>query len=260
MDGAGMRARMAAGETLFGLGVRLARSGEIALLAKAAGFDWLFVDMEHNALSIDTAAQICLAAQAAGLPALVRIPGADPLTAARLLDGGAAGIVVPHVDTVEQIRPIVEHCRFPPRGRRSIGGPLPQLRYASLPAAQHMAEADARTLLVAMIESPSGIENAGAIASLDGVDALLFGSNDLALELGIPGRLDDPRLEMAYREVIAAARAQGKVVGLGGVYTAELLERYLPLGFRFALLGSDLALVLAGGRERVATARRIVEG
>ncbi len=254
-----MRERMQSGETVFGLGVRLARTGEIALLAKAAGFDWLFVDMEHNALSIDTAAQICLAAQAAGLPALVRIPGDDPSTAARLLDGGAAGIVVPHVDTPEQIAPIVERCRFPPRGRRSIGGPLPQLHYAALPAAEHMAKADARTLLVAMIESPKAVANAGAIAALAGVDALLFGSNDLALEMGIPGRLDDPRIETAYREVIAAARAHDKLVGLGGVYTAELLERYLPLGFRFALLGSDLALVLAGGRERVATARRIVE-
>lgn len=260
MDAAGLRARMESGETVFGLGVRLARTGEIALLAKAAGFDWLFVDMEHNALSIDTAAQICLAAQAAGLPALVRIPGDDPLTAARLLDGGAAGIVVPHVDTPEQIAPIVERCRFPPRGRRSIGGPLPQLHYAALPAAEHMAKADARTLIVAMIESPKAVANAGDIAALAGVDALLFGSNDLALEMGIAGRLDDPSIEMAYREVIAAARAHDKLVGLGGVYTAELLERYLPLGFRFALLGSDLALVLAGARERVATARRIVEG
>ena len=129
MDGAGMRERMLAGETVFGLGVRLSRTGEIALVAKAAGFDWLFVDMEHNALSIDTAAQICLAAQAAGLPALVRVPGDDPLTAARLLDGGAAGIVVPHVDRPEQIAPLIERCRFPPKGRRSIGGPLPQLHY-----------------------------------------------------------------------------------------------------------------------------------
>ena len=260
MDGAGMRERMLAGETVFGLGVRLSRTGEIALVAKAAGFDWLFVDMEHNALSIDTAAQICLAAQAAGLPALVRIPGDDPLTASRLLDGGAAGIVVPHVDRPEQIAPVIERCRFPPKGRRSIGGPLPQLHYASLPAAEQMAKADAKTLIVAMIESPEAVAAAGDIAALPGVDALLFGSNDLALEMGIPGRLDDPRLETAYREVIAAARAHDKPVGLGGIYTAELLARYLPLGFRFALLGSDLALVLGGGRERVATARRIVEG
>ncbi len=257
MDGAAFRERMRAGETLLGLGVRLARTGEIALVARAAGFDWLFVDMEHNALSIDTAAQICLAAQAAGLPALVRLPGDDPSTASRLLDGGATGIVVPHVDGPDQIAPVIARCRFPPRGRRSIGGPVPQLGYAALPAAEHMARADERTLVVAMIESPAAVEAAAAIAALPGVDALLFGSNDLALEMGIPGRLDDPRLEAAYRSVIEAAGAHGKPVGLGGVYTADLLARYLPMGFRFALLGSDLALVLGGGRERVATARRL---
>lgn len=260
MDGAAFRERMRAGETLFGLGVRLARTAEIAVLARALGFDWLFVDLEHNALSIDTAAQICLAAQAAGPPALVRIPGDDPLTASRLLDGGATGIVVPHVDTPEQIAPVLARCRFAPHGRRSIGGPLPQLGYAALPAEEHMARADAGTLIVAMIESPHAVANAGALAALDGVDALLMGSNDLALEMGIPGRLDDPRLEAAYRQVIAAAGTHGKPVGLGGVYTAELLERYLPLGFRFALLGSDLALVLAGGRERLARARAIARG
>lgn len=260
MDGAAFRERMRAGETVFGLGVRVARSGEIALVAKAAGFDWLFVDMEHNTLSIDTAAQICQAALAAGLPALARIPGPDPLTASRLLDTGATGIVVPHVDGPEAIAPVIAQCRFPPKGRRSIGGPLPQLHYAALPAVELMAKADERTLIVAMIESPEAVAAAGDIAALPGVDALLFGSNDLALEMGIPGRLDDPRLETAYREVIAAARTYDKPVGLGGVYTADLLARYLPLGFRFALLGSDLALLLAGGRERVATARRTVEG
>ncbi|MDW8370225.1 MAG: aldolase/citrate lyase family protein [Geminicoccaceae bacterium] len=260
MDAAEMRERMRAGETLFGLGVRLSRSGEIAAVAKACGIDWLFVDMEHNPLSIDTAAQICLAAQAAGLPALVRIPGDDPLAAARLLDGGAAGIVVPHVDTAEQIRPVLDRCRFQPRGKRSIGGPLPQLGYAQLPAALHMAEADAQTLLVAMIESPKAVANAGAIAALDGVDALLIGTNDLALELGIAGELGHPRIEVAYRAVLEAASAAGKPVGLGGVYTADLLGRYLPLGFRFVLLGNDLAILLAGVRERLATARRIVAG
>lgn len=258
MGGSGFKERMAAGETLFGLGVRLARSIEIAALAKACGFDWLFVDMEHNPLSIDRAAEIALASDAMGVPALVRLPGDDPLTAARLLDGGATGIVVPHVETPEQIRPIIERCRFPPQGRRSIGGPLPQLAYAALSAPEHMRRAEAETVIVAMIESPRAVANARAIAALAGIDALLVGSNDLALELGIPGQLDHPRLEEAYHAILEAAQAAGKPVGLGGIYTAELLVRYLPLGFRFALLGSDLAILLAGARERLARARALV--
>lgn len=255
-----MRARMQAGECLFGLGVRLARSAEIAAVAKACGFHWLFVDMEHSALSIDTATQMCVAALDAGLVPLVRIPGYEPTIASRLLDNGAGGIVIPHVDRPEQVLPVVERCRFPPTGRRSIGGPLPQLGYATRPAAEHMCLANERTLIIPMIESPEAIANAGAIAAIDGVDALLFGSNDLAIEMGIPGDLANPRIEAAFKSVIADAGKHDKVVALGGIYTKDLLERYLPLGFRAALLGSDLALVLAGGRDRVATAAKIAGG
>ncbi|MCS6877548.1 MAG: aldolase/citrate lyase family protein [Geminicoccaceae bacterium] len=258
MGRARMRERMAAGETLFGLGVRLSRSAEIAALAEAAGFDWLFVDMEHNAISIERAAEIALVAGALGLPALVRVPGADALAAARLLDGGATGIVVPHVETAEEIRPIVAACRFPPAGRRSIGGPLPQLGYAPLPVAEHMRRAEEETMIVAMIESPEAVENAHDIARVEGVDALLVGSNDLALSLGVPGELAHPAIERAYRRILEAAREAGKPAGLGGVYTAELLARYLPLGFRFVLLGNDLSLLLASARDRLEKARAIV--
>src|SRR5262249_55643626 len=139
------------------------------------------------------------------------------------------GIVVPHVDEPSQILPFVERCRFAPQGRRSVGGPLPQLDYAALPAAEAMRLANERTLLCAMIESPKGIGNAEALAAVDGVDMLLFGSNDLAIEMGIPGKLDDPQIEAAYRSVLAAAARHGKAVGLGGIYQPDLMARYLPL-------------------------------
>jgi 4-hydroxy-2-oxoheptanedioate aldolase len=259
MNGAEMRSRMAAGEVFGGLGLRLARSPEIAKIAKSLGFDWLFVDLEHNPLGIDLACQICVAALDAGLPPLVRVPGHEPTMAARLLDGGAAGIIVPHIEEPAEIEAFVERCRFAPQGHRSLGGLLPQLDYAALPAAEAMRLANERTLLCAMIESPKAVENAEAIAAVPGVDMLLFGTNDLAIEMGIPGQLDDARIEAAYRQVIAGATAQGKVVGLGGVYTKPLLERYLPLGFRFALLGSDLALLAKAAREQIAMARGFIE-
>ena len=252
-----MRERMVAGEVLLGVGTRLARSTEIAALAAAAGLDWLFIDMEHNPISADLACELSVAAASAGVTPLVRVPGKDPTVASRLLDAGAGGIVVPHVDRPEEIMPFVERCRFAPQGRRSLGGVLPQLAYASLPASEAMSRANEETLICPMIESPEAVANARAIAAVPGVDMLLFGSNDLAIEMGIPGKLDSPRVGEAYRKVIADATAEGRVVGLGGVYSRELLERYLPLGFRFALLGSDLAFVLSGMRAQVAVARAI---
>lgn len=255
-----MRERMEAGEVLLGIGTRLARSTEIAALAAVSGMDWLFIDMEHNPITADFASELSVAAARAGVTPLVRVPGKSPEIASRLLDAGAAGIVVPHVDRVEEIRPFIERCRFAPEGRRSLGGVLPQLDYMALPANEAMARANRETLICPMIESPEAVENARAIAAEPGVDLLLFGTNDLAIEMGIPGELDHPRIEEAYRTVIDAARAEGKHVGMGGVYTKDLLERYLGLGFGFALLGADLSFVLQGFRNQVALARSILDG
>ena len=258
MDAAEMRTRMAGGEVMLGLGLRLARTTEIARVSKACGLDWLFVDMEHSGIGIDLACEISVACLDTGLVSLVRVPGHEPTIASRLLDGGAGGIVVPHVDEPSEILPFVERCRFTPIGRRSVGGPLPQLDYKTRPAAEHMRLANEHSLLCAMIESPKAVENAEAIIAIDGVDILLFGSNDLAIEMGIPGDLANPRIAEAYEHVLAAAAKHGKAVGLGGIYTPELLGRYLPMGFGFVLLGSDLSVLMAGTRERAGAARSIL--
>jgi 2-keto-3-deoxy-L-rhamnonate aldolase RhmA len=110
-----------------------------------------------------------------------------------------------------------------------------------------------------MIESPKAVDNAADIAAVDGVDILFFGSNDLCIEMGIPGDLANSRVGEAYRHVLDVAGKAGKFVGLGGVYTPDLLERYLPMGFHMTLLGSDLPILVAGAREKAALAQRIVE-
>jgi 4-hydroxy-2-oxoheptanedioate aldolase len=258
MNAADMRGAMAQGQVMYGLGTRLARNNEIASIAKSLGFHWLFVDMEHSPIDLDAACQISVGGIDAGVVPLVRVPGHQSAeTASRLLDCGAGGIVVPHVDSVEAIMPFVQRCRFAPVGRRSMGGLLPQLGFQRLPTLEAMRLANERSLLCAMIESPQAVANAEALAAVDGVDMLLFGTNDLAIELGIPGQLADERIEQAYRTVIAAATKHGKAVGLGGIYTPELLRRYMPLGFHFALLGSDLFLLGQGADAQIGLMREI---
>ena len=256
MNAAEMRAAMAQGQVLYGLGTRLARTNEIAGIARSLGFHWLFVDMEHSPLDLDAACQICVGGLDAGVVPLVRVPGHQSAeSASRLLDCGAGGIVVPHVDTPQEIMPFVQRCRFAPIGRRSMGGLLPQLGFQRLPTLEAMRLANERSLLCAMIESPEAVANAEALAAIDGLDLLLFGTNDLAIEMGIAGELADPRIEEAYRSVIAAAARHGKAVGLGGIYSRELLQRYLPLGFRFVLLGSDLFFLGQAATAQVELAR-----
>ncbi len=242
--------RLRAGELALGVGLRQARTVDTGKVMRTCGFDWLFVDMEHNTMSIDTAVQICVAAQDAGITPLVRVPGFQHFHASRVLDGGAQGIVVPHVDTVEVARQMVSACRYPPVGHRSVTGALPQIDFESRPLADATPAINAATLLVLMIETPEAVENAESIAAIDGVDALLVGTNDLCMEMGIPGEVGHARVIEAQRHVIEACRAHGKHPGLGGVYDPALMQRYVEMGMRLILAGSDLAFMMTAARER----------
>jgi 2-keto-3-deoxy-L-rhamnonate aldolase RhmA len=110
-------------------------------------------------------------------------------------------------------------------------------------------------MVVATLETPLGIENADVIASIPGVDALLIGGNDLCLEMGIPGRFHDDRVVKAVERVVAACAAHGKHPGLGGIYQPDLMKRYIGLGMRLILCGSDIALLMSAARERADFAR-----
>ncbi|MEM9148826.1 MAG: aldolase/citrate lyase family protein, partial [Pseudomonadota bacterium] len=121
-----LSAKLAAGDLALGVGLRGARTVEIARAMKTAGFDWLFIDMEHNTMSLDDACNISVAAQAEGIAPIVRVPGVEHHHATRALDGGAQGIIVPHVDDVKTARQMVTNVRYPPVGKRSLYGALPQ--------------------------------------------------------------------------------------------------------------------------------------
>jgi len=249
--------RLAAGDVALGMGVRQSRTVDVASVARSCDFDWLFIDMEHSSLNLDTAAQIAMAALAVGITPLVRVPGPEHHHASRILDTGAQGIVLPHVDTPDEAQRVVSHCKYPPVGRRSIGGPQPQLGFRPVPVEETLRLVNDETLVVVMLETPAAIANAEAIAAVDGVDVLLIGTNDLCAELGIPGKFTDAKVEDAYRKVIAACRKHGKFPGMGGVYDPPVMERYIRLGMRFILSGSDLAFMMAGARERAGTLRGI---
>ena len=249
--------RLAAGELALGMGVRQSRTVDIATVAKTCGFDWLFIDMEHSSLDVDLASQLAMAALGAGITPLVRVPGHEHYHASRLLDNGAQGIVAPHVDTVEEAKRIASACRYPPIGHRSVAGAQPQLGFRSVPVGEATELVNAATLVVVMLETPKAIANADAIAQVEGIDVLLIGTNDLCAELGIHGNFTDPRVEDAYRAVVAACRKHGKHPGMGGVYEPKLMEKYIRAGMRFILSGSDLSFMMDGARARTELLRAV---
>lgn len=245
-------AKLKAGELALGFGVQHLRTAATPMLAKAAGYDWLFIDCEHGAFSMQEATQLCLAALPTGVTPLVRVCFDALDEATRALDNAAMGIVVPHVDTAQQAKTIAAKLRFPPRGHRSWGGPVAVFGFQP-PAMREAQEAiDRELLLVLMVETPEAVENADAIAAVPGVDVLLIGTSDLSNEMGIPGEIAHPRIEEAYRKVAAACSRHGKVLGMGGVYDDETAPRYMKLGVRMVLGGSDQQFMLqaAGARAK----------
>ena len=243
------------GKLAIGLGLRQARTVDVAQIARTCGFDWVFLDCEHSSMDLDSAAQIAAASLAVGITPVVRVPGYEHHHASRALDNGAQGIVFPHVDTAEQAKRLADYCRFPPAGRRSMGGGLQQLGFAPMPVGDAAKAANEETLVVVMLESPQAIGNAEAIAAVPGVDALLIGTNDLSFELGIPGKFDDPRIVAAYAKMLAACRKHGKFPGMGGMYSPELLEKYIGMGVQLILSGSDFSLLMQAGTARASLVR-----
>ena len=242
--------RLAEGGIAIGMGLRLARSVDIATIAKTCGYDWLFIDMEHNSMDVDNAAQIAMASLAVGISPIVRVPGKEHFHATRLLDSGAQGIVVPHVDTVEEAERAVAYCKYPPKGHRSAMGVLPQFAYQGVPVGEATKAANEETLVIVMVESPEAIERVDEIAAVPGIDSVLIGTNDLCAELGIPGKFDDPKVEDAYRKVVAACGKAGIHPGMGGVYDPKLMEKYIGYGMRLILSGGDISFLMAGAKQR----------
>jgi 4-hydroxy-2-oxoheptanedioate aldolase len=245
-----VREALAAGKVSLGVGVRGLRTGEIARMMKTAGFDWLFIDLEHGPSSVETAFSISVAALDVGILPIVRVPEGEMILAARCLDGGALGVFVSHIDTVEDAQTAVRALRFPPLGNRSAGGSYPQLGFRGGSSKDVLPAIDAATMIMATLETGRAVENATAIAAVPGVDVLTMGLNDLSVDLGIPGQLGHDRIAEAVAKVSHAARAAGKFAGFGGVYQPELIKKYIGLGMQMILCGNDVGLLMAAAADR----------
>jgi len=254
------RERLAKGELALGIGLRQARTVDIAALMATCGFDWLFIDLEHGSLTLDTACQIAVGALDAGLAPIVRVPYGEFSMATRALDNGALGIVIPHVDSAEEAREVVDKLKYPPEGHRSVAGGVPQFDFRSVKIADLTTSLNAATLVAVMLETPRAIGNAKEIAAVPGIDVLLIGTNDLCAEMGIPGDYGNARVVEAYDKTVAACRAHGKWAGMGGIYDERLMPRYIDRGVRFVLAGADLSFMMAAASQRTAFLRDLKHG
>lgn len=251
--------KLAAGNLVLCMGLRQARSLDIVMIAAQSGFDSIYVDLEHSPLSLETASALCAGAIGLGITPLVRVPSHAADWISRSLDGGAQGVIVPHVNKRVEAEAIVAASKFPPAGRRSVMGSGPALGYKALALGEVNRTLNEQTLAIAMIETPQGVERADEIASVPGIDMLLVGSNDLCTELGIPGELRHPKLRAAYEAIGRACKAHAKILGVGGVRgDAALVGELLGLGARFVIAGNDTAYLAAAARKDVEMLRSLL--
>lgn len=242
--------KLAKGGLVLCMGLRQARTVDIAMIAAQAGFDSVYLDMQHSPFSLETVSAICAGCHGLPITPLARVPshGADWIS--RVLDGGAQGVIVPDVSTVAQAAAVADAARFPPQGHRSVMGVTPALAYESISLKNTIERLNRDTLTVVMIETAQGVEEAGAIAAVPGIDMLLIGSNDLCTNLGIPGELRHAKLKRAYETVAAACKQHGKSLGVGGIRgDLELQRDLIRLGARFIIAGSDVTYLAAAARK-----------
>jgi 4-hydroxy-2-oxoheptanedioate aldolase len=245
-----VKAKLRRGDATFGTWLSLGDLYATRVLARM-GFDWLTLDIEHSAIDWSQATTIFGAIADAGCVPLARVPEGSHHYIKRVLDAGAFGIVVPMVDTVEQAKIAIDAAYYPPTGNRSVGGGMHSMNFGAT-AGDYYDQANDNILVVLQTESPRGVENAEAIYSLPGVDAIFIGPNDLRFQMRAPDGAfpTAEEHEAMIQRVIAAGKKVKCPTGIHTFDAADALRR-AEQGMRFIAVGSDLRFLSQRAQEVV---------
>lgn len=251
-----IRARLHAGERLYGtMAFELFTPGLTAVLADC-GYDFVILDMEHSGVGIDTIKQQIAFARGLPLTVWVRVPEKSYAAVATVLDAGAQGIMLPMVETAEEATAFVDWARYRPQGRRGLAFGIGHDAYRGGDPLATMREANASNVLIALIESRRGIENANAILAVPGIDIGWLGHFDLTSDLGIPTRFEAPQFTAAVEQLVQAARAADKPLGILDT-RPEFLRSMSDIGFRILGYGTDVAALRSGYAKGLAELRAL---
>ena len=240
-----VKTKLAKGDSVFGVVISV-NNVEVAAHAAGLGFDFLWLEMEHTAVNLETVRNVVLATR--GLPAMpfARPPVNELWTAKRVLDAGVLGVIFPFTSTPQLARQAVAACRYPPRGLRGSGAALAQLRW---PAKEGYYDfADENVLVITVVEDSRALEQIEEIAATPGIDVIFIGTSDLSFSLGLRGRQHEPQLDAAVAKIVAAAKGHGKILGRPA-RTAADVRRFQKQGFRFFMTATDLELMADGSAQ-----------
>jgi len=239
-----VRARLRAGQPAFGVTITTA-SVEAAAYAATLGFHFLWIEMEHSPITLETLRLMVLATR--GLPAAVfaRVPVVELWTAKRVLDQGVSGVIFPFASTAEKAACAAAACRYPPAGKRGSGA---SAAVRTWPEGSYYDSADREVVTICVIEEASAVDQIDAIAATPGVDVLFIGTSDLSFSLGLRGRQNEPAHEAAIGRIVDAARRHGKFLGRPAG-TPEQVRHYMDQGFLLFQLPTEIGLMELGARQ-----------
>jgi len=250
-----LKARLRAGEVCVGTIIFEFNTSGIARIAAAAGADFLFYDQEHSGWTTDVLRMLFATARAVDTVPLVRVPASQYHLISQALDLGAMGIIVPMVETVEQAQGMVQSAKYPPLGRRGAAFGVAHDDYAGGDVLAKMTSANEETMLVALIETVTGLENVEKIAAVPGIDVVWLGHFDLTASMGIPAQFTHPRYLAAVERIAAAAAAARKPAGFmaGSVDEATVM---LKKGYRCVAYWGDLWIYAQGLKNGIDGTRK----
>jgi 2-keto-3-deoxy-L-rhamnonate aldolase RhmA len=243
-----VKQKLARGEPVIGLVISV-NNVEVAAHGAGLGFDFLWIEMEHSPITLDTLRNMVLATR--GLPAVpfARPPVNELWTAKRVLDAGVLGVIFPFTRTPELARQAVAACRYPPLGLRGSGADLAQARWPA--PGGYYDFADENVLVIAVVEDTSAVSRIDEIAATPGIDVLFIGTSDLSFSLGLRGNQNHPELDKAVATIVAAAKRHGKVLGRPARTLPEI-KKFREQGFLLFMTGTDLDFMATGAAELLA--------
>jgi len=232
------------GEVLVGTFVMQFSVPSISTILASAGADFLIVDMEHTAFTIETVGSIVRAARGSDLPSIVRVPAIERHFISRALDVGASGLMIPRVESVEDVENVVQYAKYAPEGDRGVAfgvGHDDFGDFRELDGVKYIAQANEEIFIIGQIETVKGVENIDEILSSSGLDGIFIGPYDLSTSMGISGQLDHPRIVKNIEAVIHKVKQHGIVLG-SYVNDYESGKRWLEAGVQLIACGNDAFL------------------
>jgi len=244
--------RLRSGDLLLGTIVTLP-SPEMAELLSQAGFDWLFIDMEHTSLGVKDVQRI-LQAVGKEFPCLVRVPAMDEAWIKKVLESGPAGIIVPHVNTPEEIEKILRWSKYPPDGTRSVG--ISRAQGYGLNLQEYMEKANETIAIVPQVEHIDAVNNLDAIVKVRGLTSIFVGPYDLSGSIGKLGKVKDPEVHGMIQNVQTICSKTDIVTGIFGV-DAEEVNSYIKIGYSLVAVGLDTSHVSKSVQQTLLSLRKL---